>query len=344
MDKRIIFAVARSGKTSHIIKNLCLEKRHLITTYTKTNIHNLRLKIIHKFGFFPENITLLPYFNFLYSFCYRPILAYKLNTSGLSYSNPPDFTQTLSRDNDKHYISSSGRLYHSRLGKLLIRRGATAGIQERLQKFYDHFYIDEVQDFAGNDFDLLKEIVKADINIMLVGDFFQHTYDTSRDGNIYKKLHQDIEEYIQEFENMGLKIDMETLNKNYRCSPTICDFITNNLGVNIESHRDDTTEIKFEDDKSKIRDLMQNDQIIKLFFNKNTSYSCTSRNWGECKGEDCYNDVCVILNATSLKLYNKKKLLESAPLTKNKLYVACTRAKGNLYFISHKEAEDYKIE
>ena len=50
MDKRIIFAVAGSGKTSLIIEKLTLEKRNLLITYTENNFINLRSKIINKFG------------------------------------------------------------------------------------------------------------------------------------------------------------------------------------------------------------------------------------------------------------------------------------------------------
>lgn len=55
------------------------------------------------------------------------------------------------------------------------------------------------------------------------------------------------------------------------------------------------------------------------------------KNWGETKGEDKYTDVCVLLNKTTSKKMAAGKLAELAPMTKNKLYVAITRAKGNVY-------------
>ena len=71
MDKKVIFAVAGSGKTTYILNQLSLENRSIIITYTNNNIKNLKNGIIEKFGFFPDNITLLPYFSFLYSSCYK---------------------------------------------------------------------------------------------------------------------------------------------------------------------------------------------------------------------------------------------------------------------------------
>ena len=50
MDKRVIFAVAGSGKTTYIVNELSLEKRSLILTYTDGNYDNISRKILAKFG------------------------------------------------------------------------------------------------------------------------------------------------------------------------------------------------------------------------------------------------------------------------------------------------------
>jgi DNA helicase-2/ATP-dependent DNA helicase PcrA len=76
MDKRVIFAVAGSGKTTYIVDNLSKRKRSLIVTYTIANYNNLSKKIAEKFnGTWPECITLMTYFTFLYRFCYKPYLS-----------------------------------------------------------------------------------------------------------------------------------------------------------------------------------------------------------------------------------------------------------------------------
>ena len=48
--------------------------------------------------------------------------------------------------------------------------------------------IDEIQDIAGRDFSFLEQLMTANMNMLFVGDFYQHTYDTSRDGNTNKNL------------------------------------------------------------------------------------------------------------------------------------------------------------
>ncbi|HHT9977306.1 TPA: hypothetical protein ACT9LU_002870, partial [Legionella pneumophila] len=51
MDKRVIFAVAGSGKTTHIINRLDTQKRAIILTYTENNYYHLKNQIIQKFGY-----------------------------------------------------------------------------------------------------------------------------------------------------------------------------------------------------------------------------------------------------------------------------------------------------
>ena len=67
MDKRVIFAVAGSGKTTYIVDSLSRDKRSIIVTYTVGNYNNLCRKISEKFnGDWPENIWVMGYFTFLY--------------------------------------------------------------------------------------------------------------------------------------------------------------------------------------------------------------------------------------------------------------------------------------
>lgn len=175
-----------------------------------------------------------------------------------------------------------------------------------------------------------------------VGDFYHHTFDTSRDGNVNTNLHSDYDRYINEFTKMGIDIEQKVLSKSYRCTQSVCDFITDNLQINIDSHKEEESLVHFIADNDLIDEIFHDDEIIKLFYREHYKYDCFSRNWGDCKGENCYNDVCVILNKTSTKHYKKENFEELKPVRKNKLYVACSRAKSNLYLIPEKLIKDYK--
>lgn len=347
MDKRVILAVAGSGKTTYIVNQLDLEKRSLIVTYTNNNYRNLRDSILRKFGHFPENITLLTYFSFLYSFCYRPFLSYKLKARGINYERHPNryvrqLVQGTQQINREYFVDQHNRLFSNRIARLLELYGVLEDINLRLSKYFDNLFIDEVQDLAGHDFNLLKSISQAELEMIFVGDFYQHTFDTSRDGNTNRNLHNDYGNYVALFERMGMMVDEETLKNSYRCSPTICAYIREELGIEIFSNKIDDTNIIRIDTQSDADEIFKNNDTVKLFYREHYKFGCYSRNWGESKGENQYNDVCVVLNAATFKLFKTNRLNELNPQTKNKFYVACSRANNDLYFVDESFYKKYK--
>ena len=343
MDKRVVFAVAGSGKTSHIINSLNVYSRTLILTYTAKNLANLKLRVLKKFGEIPNGIKIYSYFQFLYSFCVRPLLGHQLKTKGINWQVPPTFTMRLKRDNIKFYIDTHNRLYSNRIAKLLEQGDVISEVVERLEKYFDNVYIDEVQDFGGHDFNFLTQIAVANVNQLLVGDFYQHTFDTSRDGNVNQALHADFNKYKTRFLKAGFIVDEKLLSNSYRCSGNVCDFVTQSLLIDIYSHRKDATNVEFIDCEIHAEKLFECPQTVKLFYQSSNKYQGFTENWGATKGEDCYYDVCVVLNPNTLKHFNNGNLPELADQTKNKLYVACTRAKNNLYFVPEKLFKQYKI-
>ena len=334
MDKRVIFAVAGSGKTSHIVDSLSLSKRSLIITYTRNNYANLSEKIAKKFdNSWPSNITLMTYFQFLFSFCYKPFLSDRIRAKGIIYSQNQN--RYIPKANPLYYLSNDRYLYSNRISLLLEEENVIEKIKARLSNYFDEFIIDEVQDIAGRDFNLLVHLMEANINMLFVGDFFQHTFDTSRDGNINKTLFDNFDGYKTRFSNKGFSIDTTTLVKSWRCSKQICDFISSNLGIRISSNKPETCSsyVLYVSNPQEIDKILDDASIIKLHYDKSYKYGPYHKNWGITKGEDCYNDICVMLNKKTLKLYEKGLLDNLPPSTRNKLYVAITRAHGNVYLI-----------
>ena len=340
MDKRIILAVAGSGKTTYLANQIPKNQRSLILTYTTSNIMNLRNNIIKTCNEFPKNICLQTYFSFLYSFCIQPFLMDEYNLDGLIYKQ----NSNMYAKGDKRYLTENNRLYYNRAAKFVEMKELYPDIIKRLEKYYQNLFIDEIQDFAGHDYNLLENISCSKIHVLFVGDFYQHTFDTSRDGNVNQSLYKNYEKLKNRFEKLNFYVDEETLIKSHRCSPQVCEYIGKNLGIKIESHRNNETELKFVSNKNEIDNIMKNDDIIKLFYQQHYLYKCKSRNWGDCKGENIYNDVCIILNESTFIFYEKNNLKELPKQTLNKLYVAISRAHGNVYFISEKDINNFKKE
>ena len=331
VDKRLILAVAGSGKTRLIIEKLNTEKRFLILTYTNNNYELIKRRVLNKFGYIPKNINIIKFFDFLYTFCCKPFLYFKYNFKGIYWENASEasrFKKDLSKFMTKNHL-----LYHNRISQFLEETGTVKDIIEKLELFYDYFIIDEFQDLGGHDFNLIMQISKANINFLFVGDFYQHTYTTSNDGNVNINIYKDYKKYIKLIGDNKILVDLETLKRSYRCSPTICNFVKENLGININSAKTTETKVELIEDKTRIEEIFANDNIIKLVYRGANNLPFYSKNWGDSKGEDDYLDTCIILNKTTTKLFKKNKLLELAPLSKNKLYVALTRTKTDCYII-----------
>lgn len=340
MDRRIILAVAGAGKTTYLINSLNIEKRFLIVTYTNNNLHHLRKCVINKFGYLPTNIKLLTYYQFLLRICFKPFFQERTKAKGITWRSPEEKTLRMKRNKIAYYMSKSGYIYSNRLAKLCQYK--SENIRNRIEKYYDCFMFDEVQDLGGHDFDLIKLILPQNKDCILVGDFYQHTFETSNDGNLHKGLYKNLRRYIKEWKETKIKIDTETLRNSYRCTETVCNYVSENLGVNINSANDMKSDIYVIDNQTEADDIYFNNNIVKLFYQEKHKYKCYSENWGLSKGIDDFNDVCIILNKTTLKAFKSNKLIELAPSTRNKLYVACTRAKGNIYFMPHTFIDKYK--
>lgn len=129
--------------------------------------------------------------------------------------------------------------------------------------------------------------------------------------------------------------------KSYRCPASVCNFVNKEIGIDIKHNEENAVSsiIKFVDEEKEIDLIIANDSIKKLFYQESYKYNCNGQNWGESKGGE-FADVCVILNPTTLTQYKKKQL--SSLKSKNKFYVACTRTKGNLYFIPQNLIQRYK--
>ena len=269
---------------------------------------------------------------FLYQFCYKPFLADIIQAKGITYDDPPHGILNTKRE---YYISPQGYFYSNRLAYYFEKKGVIEDIKYRITKYFDEFVVDEVQDIASRDFNFLELLMLMDTDMLFVGDFYQHTFDTSRDQNVNSSLFNDFKKYIKRFESKGISCDNNTLARSWRCGHGVCDYITDNLGIEIRSNRKtrNDTSVIFVSGVDEAKQILEDDKIIKLHYWKSRSYGVDHRNWGETKGEDKYQDVCVLLNKKTMEEYHAGRLSKLAPSTRNRLYVAITRARGNVYLI-----------
>lgn len=334
-NKRIIQAVAGSGKTTYLID--LLEDNDIpvaIITFTVVNHQILNDKVREKFGGrIPDNIHIFTLFQFLYSFCVTPYLSEP--PKGLNFDRV-DYYNSAYQDN-------SGRFYKDRLSKYILDSSHNIPYLSRISRYFAKVYIDEVQDLTAYDLDWLLSLTKCRADILCVGDFFQKTFQSSNAGNKNKKVNSDFIEYKNKFSGASFEIDETTLRKSWRCSEETCAFVREKLGITIESANPKDSQNPFLiEDKNEISRIWNDSTIPKLFYWKNYEFDCNnSMNWGESKGST-FPEVCVILNSTTMKMLKNDDWSNIASQTKSKFYVALTRARGQVYFIDQEKIKQYK--
>ncbi|CAM5239808.1 hypothetical protein ACTHOS_09460 [Bacillus safensis] len=329
-NKKVINAVAGAGKTSYIIDQLSLEdKKSLILTYTTANQENLKEKIIKKFGYLPSNIFIYGYFEFLLKFIIKPLCPYSVKDICFE---TPNFKNSIPFTRDKT------KIFHSRMAKYILND--LLDFKQRMDKYFDEVFIDEMQDLASDDFKWMLSLTDLKIPVTLVGDFFQSTFASSRRGNHLGNLYNDFSTYERKIKEAGYYFDKITLVKSRRCTSTVCNFIENNLRINIESATDTSSEMVNITDLEEIKQILENDKIKKLFYRNSNRYNLNGENWGNSKGMT-FETVCIILNDTTFNKYYKNELEGLAPQTLRKFYVACTRSSGDIYFIREKDIPNY---
>lgn len=370
MDKRIILAVAGAGKTYHICHAVDPKKRNLLLAYTHENIHNIKNELIDACGKVPELTRVMTFDSFVYRYfvCpYEPTIAEhfgqnEFRSKGITTIDPPSKVIKKSgrnipnpkyknKDLFEHYITKEGQYYCSTISELvlnikngkdsLIKRGAA-----RLNLFFDQVYIDEFQDFREYDYGLIIELSKLLNAVLLVGDYYQHSVSAiNNTGKPFKKGKNEVGygDFVRDLKALKFDIDESTLNKSRRCSKDTCAFVKEKLKINIESAGINVGKVQWVTE-SQADTILRDPAIVKLVFNEAASYSFDAMNWSYSKG-DTVDRVCVILTDKFEKLDAAGFSLAGIPQsTINKLYVALTRSKGDLFLIKASVFKNYKAQ
>ena len=370
MGKRVILAVAGAGKTYRICENIDLNGSNLIIAYTHENVKNIINGIKDFYGNTPNNVSVMTFDAFVYRCMINPYLPSICSffneksfvSGGITIQAPPPQTikkngvvihnrSYIKKEFFNHYHDKSNRLYNEYLSDLLlsVRKRSVNLIKDickNLNSFYDHVLVDEFQDFREDRYKLIVEMSKHLNDILLVGDYYQHSVSgTNNTGVPFKKGGSvvDYDDFIVELKSIGFEVDNTTLSKSRRCSKDVSNFIERKFRINFSSHDDHTGFVKVLSDNEEILSVLNDDKIIKLLYENSSKYSFKAMNWSYSKG-DTFDDVCVILSKPVDEVVedNFAGVFDSI-VTKNKLYVAFTRPRRNLYIINSDKFKDVEM-
>lgn len=365
MSNRLILATAGSGKTTYVVDEaLKIPDEHvLITTFTLANEQVIKRKFIKAIGYVPNNITIQTWFSLLLQHGIKPYQSYvydgKLNgiylvneKSGFRFRATSGFPIYWGEDNvAKHYLTKSKSVFSDKLSKFVIRcnERSNGKVIERLTNIFPHIFIDEVQDLAGYDLEIIKLLFKSLSSVTLVGDPRQVTYNTHFEDKYKKYRSGRIKEFLlEQCKSTAYTIDETTLKKSYRNLPEICE-LSSKLYPMFDvstSANDSTTQHDglFLITSSQLLDYLKTYDPVQLRLRSGTVgpiEEFSIFNFGDSKGLTL--ERVVIFPTNEMKRWLKDNTSSLADLTRAQLYVALTRAKHSVAFCFDDDPSEYQI-
>jgi superfamily I DNA/RNA helicase len=363
---KVIVAAAGSGKTRHLVLESLkeTERRILITTYTQANEAEIRKKFIEINKCVPQNVTILTWFTFLLKHGVRPfqpllsegkikglLLVNSPSESGIKFTNARGIPIPYSEeeDFDGHYFTkNTRRIFSDKMSKFVCRINSKSNgaVLDRLIRIYPIIFIDEIQDLAGYDLDILHLIFKSSSILLMVGDPRQATYSTNTTAKNRKFRKSEIVDFFQKHREY-VDIDDTSLLKNYRCTEAICN-LSNKLFPEYSQTSSGNNDTIEHNGVFFIRPIDVNNYLERFHPMQLRDSSKTKviegfhvMNFGESKGLS-FNRVLIYPTKPIIDwLFDNSKDL--APTSRSKFYVALTRARYSVgivfEYIDGKKAE-----
>jgi len=378
-NNKLIIAAAGAGKTTYLINKACEQttERVLITTYTEANEAEIKRKIIKKKGYMPSNIFVQTWFSFLLQHGVRPyqsILNDNIHTDNIGFCLVSEKSgKKLDKEGNpisvgghpiywseaefkRHYFTGTLKIYSDKISKFTFTSNKTSNneVFNRISRIFDHVFIDEIQDLAGYDLELVKLLFKSDSSVLLVGDPRQVTYLTHHSTKYGKYADGQIASFIANELGKRIKcqIDEETLNVSHRNNQAICDYSAK-LYPNLPIPKP----CECKECRSNISDhigvfvIKPNDvdKYLSIFKPVQLRWSASTKcntnhpfkNFGESKGAT-FERVLIYPTKEMVKwVKNNGHVLKNE--TKAKLYVGITRSQqSSAIVVDYKDDDDFE--
>lgn len=361
VKNKLYIAAAGAGKTTRLCElasdfsdRLKPSQKILMLTYTSNNQVEVKERIKSKS--FQLNIKVSGWYEFLLRYWIKPYIVdvipgsldeclwIKLEGGDSTIIKGKDgkYYRTYSAGDNRRKFLDGHRIRSEKIAELawLCYLKNKESIVEKISILFPLIIIDEAQDLAGYDFEIVNEICKFEnVYLRIACDPRQTTYHTSESSK-YKEYKGRIDIFatckINTKGKKNIQIDTASLSGSFRCSAKICEFanIIMSEYSPMSSYQQETfpeTGIVLlrEDD---VENYYQSSRVIGhtcavLRWNINTvitNWNGIIENMGEVKGKT-YDSVIIFLTGTMRKwLKNEGDLSQE---TRSKFYVAVTRAR-----------------
>ena len=341
LPNRVIIAAAGSGKTTTLVQHAISRPNSKIAllTYTINNLNEIKRKFYSLHGSIPRNVTVLSWFTFLLRECVRPYQNFvydKHRIESIVFVNNRS-AKYVKKTNVKKYYLSGRDIFSDKVSEfaILCNQKSKGMVINRLSDMFDEIYIDEVQDLAGYDLDLVELLLKSRMNLVLVGDNRQATYATNSSAKNNKYRGFKIDELFTMWEKKGL-CQKEYILDSYRCNQLVCN-LADDLYPEMPGTISKNTEVTGHDGVFLVAEESLDEYISKysptvLRYDRRTDCrGYDAKNFGDSKGLT-FDRVLIFPNGP-IKKYLATGDPECVKRSRAKFYVAITRAKYSVAFV-----------
>lgn len=227
-SSRFIICAAGGGKTTRIVNDALAEasSRVALVTYTHNNEREIERKFYERGATIPGRVEVMTWFVFLLHELARPYRSslHDQRIEGICWVEGRSVKFVKETDVAAHYFADGRRIYSDKIAKFVVECNRRSGgaVMRRLAERFDHILVDEVQDLAGYDLEVLELILKGGIRLSLVGDHRQAILQTNHSNKNTGFVGVDIIKKLRQWE----KAKLATLSyeqHTYRCGQRIAD-------------------------------------------------------------------------------------------------------------------------
>ena len=225
---RIIISAAGGGKTTRVVDQALAHEEGAIAlvTYTRNNVREIQLKAYERGPTIPSHVEVTSWYSFLLRELARPYRSamHLHRIDGIHWIEGKSVPYIPAEKVGAHYFYGGNRIYSDKIAKFICAcdRRSGGSIMRRLKQRFSHIIIDEVQDMAGYDLELLELMLKSGIPVTFVGDHRQATFATNHSSKNKGFVGSAIIKKFEAWKKAGLaSIDYEQ--HTHRCNQDIAD-------------------------------------------------------------------------------------------------------------------------
>ena len=375
MDNQVVFAAAGHGKTYSLCEKAKAAinagtKYVLLISYTNEGIHALKREYKKQnCGVLDERVIFKTWYTFLLSEFIKPYQCslrlkqkhYKTENffvvpenyiSSIAFYSTEQPPRWFNQNHVQYFLNKNRDVYPDRVSQLayLCNKHSAERVIVRMEQIYSHIFIDELQDYAGWDLEIIQLLFRSQILITCVGDYKQATYRTN--NSLKNKQYRD--ENILDFFLLLQQRHICTIqytNTTRRFNSEICQFV-NTIYGNTTSNIVPDSEVPQtglpENTGVYIIDYQYLEAYCEYYhptilrYDKRTNIpfpcnNCNVFNYGASKGAT-YERVVIVPVKTTVPFIERQMRIQSNQ-TRSKFYVACTRAKHSVVFAMQEPKE-----